>query len=73
MAWICRAVLLFLKLYVLKYVELPLIVATFVHFLAIKQFPMTKYGASSLASVYVLMNMGVRRNALKTVANALQK
>jgi hypothetical protein len=48
-------------------------VATFAHFLAIKKFPMTKYGANSLVSVYVLMNMDVRRNALKTVAIALQK
>lgn len=73
MAWIWPVVLLFLKLYVLKCVEWPLTVATFAHFLAIKKFPMTKYSANSLVSVYVLMNMVVRRNALKTVAIALQK
>jgi hypothetical protein len=48
-------------------------VATFAHFLAIKEVLMMKYSANSLASVYVLMNMDVRRNALKTVAIASRK
>jgi hypothetical protein len=48
-------------------------VAIFAHFFAIKEVLMMKYSANSLASVYVQINMDVRRNAVKTVAIASQK
>jgi hypothetical protein len=48
-------------------------VATFAHFLVIKEVHMIQYSANILASVYVQINMDVKRNALKNVVIALQK